>query len=200
MLNFYFTYGTDERYPYRGGWTTVTAPDYKKAVEVFRTVHPNIRKGIINCADIYSEMEFRKVFDGDNYGAAEHEHLYYAYADSGLTPEQIGYTKDMNGAEKNDIQPEVAQLMVFINTHLTYHATKIDIAKAMKKLNGKTPLSGNPQTRINQVIAYLAENGAFHLKDGKLSVDDSRVPELQTQSRDLKTMLIRRIKNACEKG
>lgn len=200
MLNFYFTYGTDERYPYRGGWTTVTAPDYKKAVEVFRTIHPNIRKGIINCADIYSELEFRKVFDGDNYGAAEHEHLYYAYADSGLTPEQIGYTKDMNGAENNDIQSDVAQLMVFINTHLTYQATKVDIAKAMKKLNGKTPLSGNPQTRINQVIAYLAENGAFHLKDGKLSVDESRVPELQTQSRDLKTMLIRRIKNACEKA
>lgn len=81
MLNFYFTYGTSEDYPYRGGWTTVTAPDYQKAIEVFRFYHPDIREGVLNCADYYCETEadFQELFGGENYGAAEHEHIYYAY-------------------------------------------------------------------------------------------------------------------------
>lgn len=87
MLNFYFTYGTADYYPYIGGWTTVSAPNYRQACEVFRAVHPNIRKGILNCADIYSETEFKKLFDGENYGAGEHEHIYYAYVEKPIKDE-----------------------------------------------------------------------------------------------------------------
>lgn len=83
MLNFYFTYGISEDYPYRGGWTTVTAPDYKKAIDVFRLYHPDIRDGVLNCADYYceTEAEFHELFGGENHGAAEHEHIYYAYVE-----------------------------------------------------------------------------------------------------------------------
>lgn len=76
-------------------------------------------------------------------------------------------------------------------------------SQAIKKLSAEDPgnkqqLSGNPQIRVNQVISYLAEKKAFDLRNGKLSIDDSKVPELQTEALNLKTMLIRRIKKVIE--
>lgn len=61
MQRFYFTYGTDERFPFYRGWTEVVAPDKETACAVFRCYHPN-RPGsdALNCAWIYSEEEFKK--------------------------------------------------------------------------------------------------------------------------------------------
>lgn len=57
---FYFTYGTSRLFPFRGGWTEVTAKDREEAVALFRIVHPDATPGIVNCSFIYPENEFRK--------------------------------------------------------------------------------------------------------------------------------------------
>lgn len=129
-----------------------------------------------------------------------------AYEDTGLTPEQFGYKKFMRESAKYDVQLNMTKLESFINADLAYDQIGrigSHIAKEMQKLSAnilfnELPLSGNPRIRVNRAISYLAEKEAFDLKDGKLSIDDSKVPELQTEARNLKTMLIRRIKNACE--
>ncbi len=58
MAKFYFTYGTNKDFPFRDGWTEVTAPNYKAAYTLFRMIHPDITEGILNCSDIYTEEQF----------------------------------------------------------------------------------------------------------------------------------------------
>ena len=62
MSIFYFTYGSDERFPYQGGWTEVEAPTLKDACDLFRLVHPwrDPTVPIGNYSDVYTEEEFRE--------------------------------------------------------------------------------------------------------------------------------------------
>ena len=70
MSKFYYTYGTDPRYPYQGGWTEIEALDRPSADKLFQMYHPDRTPGILNCADIYNEDEFRRTgMDEDNFGA-----------------------------------------------------------------------------------------------------------------------------------
>ncbi len=76
--SYYFTYGTDKRYPYQLGWTRVVAPSYEAAIAAFKAYHPN-RDGsnLINCASIYTENQFNATslpFEG-NGGIYEHEYI-----------------------------------------------------------------------------------------------------------------------------
>ena len=41
MEKFYFTYGSDERFPYQYGWTEIEAPDMATACAAFRHFHPD---------------------------------------------------------------------------------------------------------------------------------------------------------------
>lgn len=61
MAKFYFTYGSDERFPFQYGWTEIEAPNVETACDIFQAVHPN-RPGssCLNCADYYSEAAFEK--------------------------------------------------------------------------------------------------------------------------------------------
>lgn len=71
LNRYYFTYGTDPRYPYSGGWTEIIAPDAKTACSIFSAVHPDRVEGLLNCAFLYPEKEFIKTEmyrDGDNFG------------------------------------------------------------------------------------------------------------------------------------
>lgn len=78
MERFYFTFGTSQQFPYRGGWIEVHAPDYHAAVKTFRKKFPDINEGIVNCSDIYTATQFEKseMIDG-NLGAFCHEVLHY---------------------------------------------------------------------------------------------------------------------------
>lgn len=77
MKTTYFTYGTDEKYPYHGGWTRVVTDENVNPVEIFKQYHPNrVGSPFVNCAVIYSEEEFKKTEmykDKDNLGFSEHE-------------------------------------------------------------------------------------------------------------------------------
>ena len=45
MAKFYFTYGTDEEFPFRGGWSEVEADNLSMAVEIFNLMHPKSKSG-----------------------------------------------------------------------------------------------------------------------------------------------------------
>ncbi len=73
LKRFYFTFGTDERYPYRGGWVEVWGVDLNHAVQLFKEKYPN-RSGYVwlNCADYYNESDFTMKETG-NLGAYCHD-------------------------------------------------------------------------------------------------------------------------------
>ena len=73
-MRFYFTFGTDEHYPYRGGWAEVEAEDLKEACSIFRYYFPDRVPGILHCADYYTEEQFKTsgMMETGNFGAFCH--------------------------------------------------------------------------------------------------------------------------------
>ena len=77
MNKFFFTYGTSGQ-PFYGGWTEVVAPDYKTACALFRAVHPDKHKGLLNCSSVYTEEQFEKTLmtgPEGNFGHWCHERI-----------------------------------------------------------------------------------------------------------------------------
>ena len=60
MAKFYFTYGSDEKFPYQYGWTEIEAPDIDTAIAAFRIYHPDRHQNTINCSFWYTEERFKK--------------------------------------------------------------------------------------------------------------------------------------------
>lgn len=56
--NFYFSFGTAEYFPYQGGYVLVKAHNKQEAVKKYRSEHPDIQEGIINCSFIYTQEEW----------------------------------------------------------------------------------------------------------------------------------------------
>lgn len=77
MSKFYFTYGTDNTQPFKGGWTEVEAPDFDSACAAFRAYHPDKTKGLLNCGGVYSEERFNctKMHTIGNFGFRCHEKI-----------------------------------------------------------------------------------------------------------------------------
>ena len=78
MSVFYFTYGTAKGQPFMGGWTEIEAPDRASACALFRAFHPDKTSGLLNCADVYTEANFRRSeMSGPegNFGARCHERI-----------------------------------------------------------------------------------------------------------------------------
>lgn len=73
-MNVFYTYGSDERYPFYGGWVKVEADTMKQAHALYRTAYPDIVPGILNCADYYTEKQFRRtgMMETGNRGAYCH--------------------------------------------------------------------------------------------------------------------------------
>lgn len=72
---YFFTYGTSESMPFKGGWTVVMAESMKQAIEVFNIVHPP-QNGLVNCSSIYSEEAFKATdmyINGENFGYGRRE-------------------------------------------------------------------------------------------------------------------------------
>lgn len=81
MSRFYFTYGNCIRFPFRGGWTVVEAENIDQAENLFRAAHPDRNPGVLNCAGVYTEENFKrtKMFEqGSNYGAGVREFIRLA--------------------------------------------------------------------------------------------------------------------------
>ena len=59
-MKVFYTFGTDDRFPFCGGWVEVEAPTMKEAHVVFREHYPDREPGILNCSDYYTEEQFNK--------------------------------------------------------------------------------------------------------------------------------------------
>lgn len=79
MPKFYFTYGSDERFPFQYGWTEIEALSYELACAAFRAFHPDRDPEVrcLNCADVYTEEQFKDTLEwvGVNYRDRCHERI-----------------------------------------------------------------------------------------------------------------------------
>ena len=60
---FYFTFGTDEKYPFQGGWVEIIAENKKEAIFTFQAHYPN-RQGspFYNACDCYESSYFEEIY------------------------------------------------------------------------------------------------------------------------------------------
>ena len=73
---YYFTYGIDDKYPFKGGWTEVSAPTEQLAVLIFTMMHPKPKnKSLYNAAAMYNEKAFNRtdMSKNGNHGQYCHE-------------------------------------------------------------------------------------------------------------------------------
>ena len=54
-MKVFYTFGSDDRFPFCGGWVEVEAPSMKEAHAIFRANYPDRQPGILNCSDYYTE-------------------------------------------------------------------------------------------------------------------------------------------------
>lgn len=72
MPVFYFTFGSDELFPYQYGYLTVSAPDMSTACRIFDEVHPpRNNDGASNYAFVYT----KKAFMESRNDGKHHEHI-----------------------------------------------------------------------------------------------------------------------------
>lgn len=57
---YYFTFGSDNAFPYYGGWVIIEAANESIARELFQTIYPNKYHNTLNCAWVYTEEAFQK--------------------------------------------------------------------------------------------------------------------------------------------
>ena len=93
MAKYYFTYGTDEKFPFQGGWTVVSALTLDLAIRAFKAFHPD-RPGsnCTNCAGIYEEDTFlkqEKIMKEGSHGAFCREQIMVVYTMGNTDVNQI---------------------------------------------------------------------------------------------------------------
>lgn len=76
-MKIFYTFGSDECFPFYGGWVEVEAPSMKEAHAIFREHYPDRMQGILNCSNYYTEAQFREssMPDTGNRGAFCHRRL-----------------------------------------------------------------------------------------------------------------------------
>lgn len=50
-MKVFYTYGSDKKFPFYGGWVEVEADSMKQAHALYRAAYPDREPGILNCAD-----------------------------------------------------------------------------------------------------------------------------------------------------
>lgn len=81
MERFYFTFGTDDKFPYQGGCVEVIASNKAKAIELFCEKYPRRESGFVNCSDIYNEEQWNEAVShlrevNKLYGSKNFEHCW----------------------------------------------------------------------------------------------------------------------------
>ena len=78
-MKVYFTFGTDEQFPYQNGYIVVEAANREQALAYYRSRFPDIREGVVNCAFMYYEgvddEAIRNLEEGGNRGVGCHEYI-----------------------------------------------------------------------------------------------------------------------------
>ena len=74
---FYFTYGTDDKFPFKGGWTEIETDECIDAFRIFKAFHPNYDDGFLNYSFCYPESYFTNtnMYKNGNFGEFCHERI-----------------------------------------------------------------------------------------------------------------------------
>ncbi len=59
MPKFFYTFGSDEGFPYQNGWVEVHAENWNEAHEKFRSRFTDRRPGTMNCSFFYDEEQWQ---------------------------------------------------------------------------------------------------------------------------------------------
>lgn len=70
---FFFTFGSDEKFPYQGGYLIVRAKDRKKALDLFREKYPDRSANCLNCAFRYTAYDWARLLQGNTHLGPCHE-------------------------------------------------------------------------------------------------------------------------------
>ena len=66
-LNFYYTFGSAEFYPFQNGWVVVKADSRAQADRIFKDHFPCRTPNVLNCAFVYSEHQWREMDPEKNW-------------------------------------------------------------------------------------------------------------------------------------
>lgn len=61
MNKFYYTFGTDEGFPFKAGWIIMYANTRQEANMKFRTLFPDRHEGTLNCSFVYNEARWAEM-------------------------------------------------------------------------------------------------------------------------------------------
>lgn len=77
---YYFTFGTDERFPFSNGCVKVQASSRSESVKKFNKKYPT-RNDLVNCSFIYDQKAFDEaiVFVEQNHGTMDSEIFSYIH-------------------------------------------------------------------------------------------------------------------------
>lgn len=70
MKTFFYTFGSNEKFPYQNGWVEVHATDWNEAHEKFRARFPDRHPNCLNCAFYYDEEQWHRI---------DPEHTWHGY-------------------------------------------------------------------------------------------------------------------------
>ena len=149
MATFYFTFGSDERYPYQNGWVEVEAPTLKDAQGLYGLVYPgrNPDVPVGNYADVYTEEEFWKTemaYQG-NRGGRCHERL------SLIREPREGVGKNLIwGPQKNCIR----LMKILLDMARTNPS---NIIKSDLRMSGSVLLNSGVEKLVNELGLMSAE-------------------------------------------
>lgn len=81
MNSYYYTFGSDEKFPFYGGWVLIHADTRQIADEVFQKFYPSREPDntLLNCSFVYTEEEFKKTTmykKQNNYDNACHKEFF----------------------------------------------------------------------------------------------------------------------------
>lgn len=57
--NFYFTFGSWEKFPYQNTYLVVRATNIHEAAQKYRNKYPDITPNVLNCSFVYDESRWR---------------------------------------------------------------------------------------------------------------------------------------------
>lgn len=61
MNKYFYTFGSDPKFPYQNGWVEIHADSWEKAHEKFRAKFPDRHQNTLNCAFFYDEKRWAEM-------------------------------------------------------------------------------------------------------------------------------------------
>lgn len=147
MPKFYFTYGSDEKFPFQNGWTEVHAENMGQAESFFRAAHPDKTPGILNCSWVYTQEKFEETdcFKKGNFGAGCHEVIGCFNPSKEILDAHCEAFNDALG--NDDCGVAAGQYFGSIDFAMFFGAISVEEAEARKK----DALDGLVQRSLNKI-------------------------------------------------